>query len=322
MKAIRVHELGGPEVMRLEELADPAPGPGEALVRVEAAGVNYIDTYHRTGLYPKELPFTPGLEGAGTVEAVGAEAGEVSPGDRVAWTDAPGSYAEYVVAPARRLVPLPDEIGTGLGAAIMLQGMTAHYLAVDTFPVGESSRVLVHAAAGGVGLLLTQICKMHGAYIFGTVSTSDKAKLAMEAGCDRPIRYTEEDFAEVISRETHGSGVDVVYDSVGRTTILQSMDCLRRRGMLVSFGQSSGKIEPLDLGIFSRKGSLFFTRPSLMHYVAEDHELHERAAAVLEWVRSGRLQVRIGETWPLGEAAHAHERLQGRRTAGKVLLKP
>ncbi|MFW5729785.1 MAG: quinone oxidoreductase family protein [Spirochaetota bacterium] len=322
MKAIRVHEVGGPEVLRLEELPDPTPGPGEAVVRVQAAGVNYIDTYHRSGLYPMELPFTVGLEGAGTVEAVGPGVDGVSPGNRVAWADAPGSYAEYVVSPAHRLVSLPDDVSTDVGAAIMLQGMTAHYLAVDTFPVRESSRVLIHAAAGGVGLLLTQICKLRGAYVFGTVSTPDKAKLAMEAGCDRAILYTEDDFADVIARETHGAGVDVVYDSVGRTTILRSMDCLRRRGMLVSFGQSSGRIEPPDPGIFSRKGSLFFTRPSLMHYVAEDEELHRRAGEVLEWVRSGRLQVRIGETWALDEAELAHRRLHGRLTAGKVLLKP
>lgn len=330
MNAIIVRSLGGPDVLRLESVETPRPRTGSALVRVEAIGVNFIDTYHRTGLYPVELPFTPGLEGAGVIEALGAdedarshvEPHVLSVGDRVAWSDAIGSYAEYVQVPLHRLVKLPEDVGTDLAGALMLQGMTAHYLATDTYPIDPSTRILVHAAAGGVGLLLTQIAKMKGAFVFGTVSTAEKARLATEAGCDRVIRYTEEDFAEIVRDETHGAGVDVVYDSVGRSTIMHSMDCLRRRGMLVSFGQSSGKIEPIDPGIFARKGSLFFTRPSLMHYVAEDEELQHRAGEVLAWVGAERLRVRIGERHPLSQAATAHERLEGRHTTGKVILEP
>jgi NADPH2:quinone reductase len=322
MIAVRVHRHGGPSVLQPEEMPVPKPAEGRALVRVDAVGVNYIDTYHRTGLYPKELPFVPGLEGAGTVETVGADVTSLAPGDRVAWTDVAGSYAEYVAAPVERLVRVPDDLSQEQAAALMLQGMTAHYLAVDTAPLVAGSRVLVHAAAGGVGLLLVQIAKMRGAQVFGTVSTPEKARRAADVGCDRVIRYTEEDFAEVIAAETKGAGVDVVYDSVGRSTILRSMDCLRPRGMLVSFGQSSGKIEPLDPGIFSRKGSLFFTRPSLIHYIASPEELQRRAGELMDWLRSSRVLLHIGEIFPLGEAARAHERLEGRKTSGKVLLKP
>lgn len=331
MQAILVRETGGPAVMRPEALEAPAAAEGQALVRVHTAGVNYIDTYHRSGLYPKEPPFIPGLEGAGVIEAIGPSAGgtEVAaagaatealrPGERVAWTDIPGSYAEYVIAPVNRLVRVPAGLRLEQAAAAMLQGMTAHYLSRDTAPIREGSRILVHAAAGGVGLLLTQMAKRRGAYVYGTVSTPEKAALAEEAGCDRIINYREEDFAEVIRRE-NPEGIDTVYDSVGRDTLARSMDCLRRRGMLVSFGQSSGAVEPIDPRVFSQKGSLFFTRPSLMDYVVRDEELYRRAEDVFEWLGSGELALRIGETWPLLEAQRAHERLEGRLTTGKVLL--
>lgn len=329
MQAILVREAGGPEVLRPASLDIPTAKAGQALIRVHSAGVNYIDTYHRSGLYPKELPFIPGLEGAGVIESIGppaaaaaagsAGAEALRPGDRVAWTDIPGSYAEYLAAPVNRLVRIPGELGFDQAAAAMLQGMTAHYLSRDTAPIRQGSRILVHAAAGGVGLLLTQMAKALGAFVYGTVSTPEKAALAEEAGCDRIINYRDEDFAEVIRRE-NPEGIDTVYDSVGRDTIARSMDCLRRRGMLVSFGQSSGAVEPIDPRVFSRKGSLFFTRPSLMDYVAQDEELYRRAADVFQWLESGELSLRIGETWPLAEAQRAHERLEGRLTAGKVLL--
>jgi len=322
MTGIVVRRHGRPEVLQAEEMRPPEPDAGEALVRVESAGVNFIDSYHRTGLYPKDLPFVPGLEGAGTVEALGPGVGDVTVGERVAWADVPGSYAQYVAAPADRLVRVPEGMSTEHAVASMLQGMTAHYLAVDTAPLSSGSRVLIHAAAGGVGLLLVQIAKIRGAFVFGTVSTPEKARRASDAGCDRVIRYTEEDFADVVVEETRGAGVDVVYDSVGRSTIMSSMDCLRNRGMLVSFGQSSGRIDPIDPAVFARKGSLFFTRPSLMHYVAAREELQQRAGEVMQWLRTGRLKLHIGETWALSEAAHAHERLEARSTMGKVLLKP
>jgi len=306
MQAILVRETGSPEVMQPEVVETPAAGEGQALVRVHAAGVNYIDTYHRSGLYPKELPFVPGLEGSGVIESIGPSAGAetLRPGERVAWTDIPGSYAEYVAAPVNRLVRIPAGLSMEQAAAAMLQGMTAHYLSLDMAPVREGSRILVHAAAGGVGLLLTQMAKRRGAFVYGTVSTPEKAARAEEAGCDRIINYREEDFAGVIRRE-NPEGIDTVYDSVGRDTIARSMDCLRRRGMLVSFGQSSGAVEPIDPRVFSQKGSLFFTRPSLMDYVVRDEELYRRAEDVFQWLRSGELALRIGETWPL-EIGRAH----------------
>ncbi len=320
MKAIQIEQHGGPEVLTYTDVPDPTPGAGEVLVRLAAAGVNFIDTYHRTGLYPVDLPRILGLEGAGTVESVGDGVREFAPGDRVAYTNVPASYAERVVVPTAELVRVPDGVDFSTAAAALLQGMTAHYLSHSTYPIQEGDTVLVHAAAGGVGLLLVQMAKMRGARVLGTVSTEEKANLAREAGVDVAIRYTEEDFVEVVKRETGGKGCPVVYDSVGKTTFLQSLDCIRQRGILVSFGQSSGKIPDFDPGILGRKGSLYLTRPSLFHYAATRKELEERAHDVFGWIASGRLSLRIGTKLPLAEAKKAHELLEGRRTTGKVIL--
>jgi NADPH2:quinone reductase len=320
MKAIRIHQVGGPEAMRLEELPDPSPGRGEALVAVEASGVNFIDVYNRTGLYKTPLPYTLGQEGAGTVLATGDGVSEVRTGDRVAWYGTFGSYATRVVAPAQRLVPIPDGVTTKQAAAVMLQGMTAHYLARSTYPLKAGDTCVVHAAAGGVGLLLTQIAtKIVGATVLGTVSTEDKARLAREAGAET-IDYTKEDFAAVAKSRTGGRGVPVVYDSVGRTTFDKSLASLAPRGTLVTFGQSSGAIPPFDLLRLSQGGSLYLTRPTLGHYVATREELLWRAGEVLGWVGDGTLRVRIDREVPLADAASAHRALEGRETAGKVLL--
>lgn len=322
MKAIRVHAYGGPEALRYEEVPTPKPGAGEALVKVEAIGLNYIDVYHRTGLYPGALPFTPGLEAAGVVEAVGAGVKGVKAGDRVAYSSVPGSYAEYVVAPERLLVKLPEGMDAKAGAAAMLQGMTAHYLTHATFVLKRGDAALVHAAAGGVGLLLTQMARRCGARVFGTVSTEAKAQLARGAGADEVILYTQQDFEAEVRRLTDGQGVHVVYDSVGQTTFEKSLNCLRPRGYLVLFGQSSGAVPPFDPIVLSRKGSLFVTRPTLANYTATREELLQRAGDVLGWVASGRLKLRIDRTFPLAEAAQAHRALEGRQTTGKVLLIP
>ena len=320
MKAIQITQHGGPEVLTYTDVPDPTPDAGEALIRLAAAGVNFIDTYHRTGLYPVDLPRILGLEGAGTVESVGEGVRDLEPGDRVAYTNVPFSYAERVAVPAAQLLRVPDGVDFPTAAAALLQGMTAHYLSHSTYPIREGDTVLVHAAAGGVGLLLVQMAKMRGARVLGTVSTEEKANLAREAGLDVAIRYTEEDFVEVVKRETGGEGCPVVYDSVGKTTFLQSLDCLRQRGMLVSFGQSSGKIPDFDPGILGRKGSLYLTRPSLFHYAATRGELEERAHDVFEWIASGKLNLRVGTQLPLAEAKQAHELLEGRKTTGKVIL--
>ncbi len=322
MKAIRVHATGGPDVLRYEDVAQPAPGPGQALVKVEAAGVNFIDIYQRRGLYPVPLPFTPGQEAAGTVAAVGPGVADVKPGDRVAYTGVLGAYAEYAVVPAERLVVLPEGMDARQGAAAMLQGMTAHYLACTTYPLKPGDACLVHAAAGGVGLLLCQVAKRRGARVIGTVSTREKAALAREAGADEVILYTEQDFEAEVKRLTRGAGVNVVYDSVGQTTFAKSLNCLAPRGMLVLFGQSSGPVGPFDPQLLSQKGSLFLTRPSLAHYVATRAELLARAQEVLGWIRAGTLKLRIGREFPLAQAAAAHRALEGRETAGKVLLIP
>ena len=322
MKAIRITAPGGPESMRLEELETPAPQAGEVLVRVEAAGVNYIDTYQRSGQYKVPLPLTLGLEGAGVVEALGPGVTGVAKGARVAWTNVPGAYATYAVVPADRLVPLPDGITSQQGAAAMLQGMTAHYLAHSTFPLRKGDTCLVHAGAGGVGLLLTQMAKRVGARVFTTVSTDEKAALSREAGADAVIRYTQEDFKDAVRRLTDGKGARVVYDSVGKDTFEKSLDCLAPRGLLVLFGQSSGAVGPFDAQVLSAKGSLFLTRPTLGHYIATREDLLARAADVLGWIGDGKLKVRIGATFPLADAARAHTELQGRRTTGKVLLVP
>ena len=322
MQAIRVHKTGGPEVLRYEQVDQPVPGPGEALVQVHAAGVNFLEIYHRTGLYKVALPFTPGSEAAGRVVEVGPGVSDIKVGDQVASQSFNGSYAEFAVAKADRLVVLPTGVSPQIAAATMLQGMTAQYLACSTFPLNKAHTCLVHAAAGGVGLLLCQIARLRGARVIGTVSTEEKAALARGAGANEVILYTQQDFAVETRRLTAGAGVNVVYDSVGRTTFAKSLDCLTPRGMLVLYGQSSGPVEPVDLQIFSQKGSLFCTRPTVGHYVASRAELLERASAVLAWVADGSLKVHIGREFPLSAAEEAHTELEGRRTMGKVLLTP
>ena len=321
-QAIRIHQHGGPEVMSLGSAPDAAPGPGEALVRVEAAGVNFIDTYHRTGLYPVPLPFTPGVEGAGVVEAVGAGVSDLAPGHRVGWVMQMGSYAEAAVRPAAKLVRLPDGVTTTQAAAALLQGMTAHYLVRSTFRVQSGMPVLVHAAAGGMGLLLCQMCRALGARVFGTVSTEAKAKAARAAGADTVIRYTEQDFAEVIREELGDERLAVAYDSVGETTWRKSLSLLRPRGMLVLYGQSSGPVPPIDPLLLSQHGSLFVTRPTLGDYAATTDELRWRAGEVLDSVASGKLQLTIDRELPLAQAAEAHRLLEGRATMGKLILRP
>ena len=323
MRAIQVSQHGGPEVLEPADLPPPQPGPGELLVDVVAAGVNYIDTYHRSGTYSRSLPFIPGLEGAGRVAAVGPGVDMVHAGDRVAWADAPGSYAGQVVVPAERAVSVPAEVDDDTAAAALLQGMTAHYLAVSTYPVGEGDRVLVHAAAGGVGLLLTQLVTTRGGRVIGTVSTEEKEQLAQEAGAAEVIRYTEvDDLAAVVRELTSGDGVAVVYDGVGASTFDASLAALRRRGMLVLFGAASGPVPPFDIQRLNSGGSLFLTRPTLRHYTATREELTWRAAEVYAAVASGALRIRIGGRYPLERAREAHEELQGRRTTGKLLLLP
>jgi NADPH2:quinone reductase len=321
MKAVRITRTGGPDVLELVDLPEPVPGPGQARVKVEAAGVNFIDIYQRTGLYAVPLPYTPGLEGAGTVTALGPGATGVQVGDRVAWTDQPGSYAEEVVARAERLVAVPPGVETRQAAAVMLQGMTANYLSASTYALKPGHTCLVHAAAGGVGLLLVQMAKKRGAKVFGTVSTEEKAALARKAGADATILYTKEDVEAEVKRLTEGRGVDVVYDSVGQATFEKSIASLALRGCMVLFGQSSGPVPPFPPSILA-KGSLFLTRPTLFHYVPDRPSLEARARDVLGAVASGELEVRIGKTFALAEAAAAHRALEGRQTTGKVLLIP
>ena len=321
MKAIRVHRWGGPEVLQLEEVPAPTPGPGQVVVRVEAAGINFIDVYQRTGHYKTPLPFTPGQEAAGTVTAVGPGVTAPRVGDRVAYTGVLGAYAENAVAPADRVVMLPDAVSAEQGAAAMLQGMTAHYLATSTYPLKPGDACLVHAAAGGVGLLLCQIAKARGARVIGTVSTREKAALARDAGADDVILYTEQDF-EVEVKRLAGAGLQVVYDSVGKTTFEKGLNCLQPRGMMVLFGQSSGPVGPFDPQVLNQKGSLYLTRPTVANYIATRAELLARAADVLAWVHHGKLKLRIAHTFPLAEAAEAHRQLEGRKTTGKVLLIP
>lgn len=320
MKAIQVERPGGPEALVMREAALPEPGPGQARVRIHAVGVNYIDIYHRTGLYPLPLPFIPGSEAAGVVDAVGEGVTEVKPGDRVAYAMHRGSYAEYAVVPAWILAPLPDDISFQQGAAAMLQGMTAHYLSRSTFPIRHGHKVLVHAAAGGVGLLLVQMAKALGATVFGTVSTEEKAELAKAAGADHVILYTEREFDEAIKELTGGEGLDCVYDSVGKDTFFKSLKCLKPRGYLVLFGQSSGPVPPVDLQILNSHGSLFVTRPSLSHYILNRDELLQRAGDLFRWIADGTLNLRIDSTFPLEQAADAHRRLESRASSGKILL--
>jgi NADPH2:quinone reductase len=322
MKAIRVLQTGGPEVLRLEEVPEPRPGPGEAVVQLEAVGLNFMEVYQRTGLYRVSPPFTPGGEGSGRVVAVGQGVTTVGPGNRVASVNLMGAYAELARVSAERLVVLPDSIDTKLAAAVLLQGLTAHYLAISTFPLEKGSWCLIHAAAGGVGLLLCQIARSLGARVIGTVSTPEKAALASEAGAEEIVLYTQQDFVAEARRLTGGSGVSVVYDSVGRTTFEGSLNSLRPRGMLVLYGQSSGPVAPVDPQILNSKGSLFLTRPSLVHYVATREELLSRAGDLFRWIEEGKLRVRVDRTYPLADAAAAHRALEGRETTGKVLLVP
>ncbi len=322
MKAIRVHQPGGPEVLAWEEIAQPEPGPGEALVRLDAAGVNFVDVYFRTGRYPAAMPLTLGQEGGGVVTAVGAGVSEVAAGDRVAYSSVSGAYAEYAVVPAGKLVRLPAGVSTRLGAAVMLQGMTAHYLALTTYPLQPGEWCVVHAAAGGVGLLLCQIAKLRGARVIGTVSTEEKAELARGAGAEEIIYYTREDVPSQVRKLTDGRGVPVVYDSVGLTTFEASLASLAPRGMLVSYGASSGLVPPVDVRELQNRGSLFLTRPSLAHYTLTRAELEQRAGDLFAWMAAGRLDVRIGAEYPLAQAAGAHRALEGRETTGKVLLIP
>jgi NADPH:quinone reductase len=323
LKAIRVNEHGGPEVLSYEDVDLPAPGAGEARVRLAASGVNFIDTYQRTGIYPKETPFTLGMEGAGEVTEVGEAVEDLQVGDHVAFASVSGAYAEEVNAPVAQLVPFNVTlVEARVAAAIMLQGMTAHYLTHSTFPIEEGQTVLVHAAAGGVGLLLCQMAKMRGARVIGTVSTEEKAELARGAGADEIIFYTERDFVEETRRLTDGEGVHCVYDSVGKTTFDGSLDCLRRRGYMVLFGASSGPVPPFDPQTLNQKGGLFLTRPALAQYSSTREELLWRAESLFSWIGQGNLDVRIGGAYELADARSAHEDLEGRKTTGKLILVP
>jgi NADPH2:quinone reductase len=322
MKAIQVKQPGGPEALELVEIPVPQPKANEAVVKIVAVGVNFIDTYQREGRYKLPLPFVAGQEGAGVVTAVGSEVTSVKPGDRVAWAGIQGSYAEYIAAPANRLVTVPTGVSDREAAAMMLQGMTAHYLARSTFPLKPGETALVHAAAGGVGLLLVQIAHDIGARVIGTVSTEEKAKLARAAGADDIILYTQNDFETETRRLTSGKGVDVVYDSVGKTTFEKSLNVLRPRGMMVLFGGSSGAVPPFDPIILSTKGSLFLTRPTLGHYTATREELEARASELFDMVAKKKLKLRIEHIYPLAEAQQAHRDLEGRKTTGKLVLVP
>lgn len=320
MKAIRVSRTGGPEVLEYVDVETPSPKAGEVLMRVEAVGVNFVDAYNRSGLYKQPLPFTSGSEAAGVVEQAGDGVTEWKKGDRVAFARQPGAYAEYVVVPARSLVPLPDGVDARTAAAAMLQGMTAHYLATSVHAIGAGETVLVHAAAGGVGALLVQLAKAAGARVFGTASTAHLG-VARDAGCDVVIDYTREDFEAVVREQTKGRGCDAVYDSVGRTTIDKSIECVAVRGMLALFGQSSGPVPTIDTARLA-KNAIFFTRPGLHHYIHSRDELLQRSGDILTAVRDGRLKLRIDRELPLSQAAEAHRLLEGRQTSGKLLLIP
>ena len=319
MKATLVFQTGGPENMKLADVPLPEPGPTQARVKIAASGVNFIDVYYRSGLYKADAPVALGSEGAGTVDAIGPGVTEVAPGDRVAYVMARGSYAEYAIVPAEQLVPIPGHVEFQTAAAAMLQGMTAHYLTHSTFPLKSGDTCLVHAAAGGAGGLIVQMAKMLGARVFGTVSTEEKARIARASGADETILYTQQDFEAEVKRLTGGRGVDVVYDSVGKTTFEKSLNSLRPRGMLALFGQSSGVVAPVEAATLA-KGSLFLTRPGLPHYMLTRQELLWRAEDVLNWIDSGKLKVNVSRVYPLAEAAQAHRDLEGRRTTGKLVL--
>jgi NADPH2:quinone reductase len=322
MKAIRIHETGGPEALRYEDVSLDEPGQGEARVKIAAAGVNFIDIYHRTGLYTMQLPIIPGLEAAGVIEVVGPGVTEFKVGDAVAYSSHLGAYAEFANVPVAKLVPVPTGLDLNLAAATMLQGITAHYLTHSTYPLKAGETTLIHAAAGGVGLLLVQLAKRLGATVIGTVSTEEKAELVREVGADHVIRYTEVDFEEETKRLTEGRGVDVVYDSVGKTTFDKSLNILRPRGYMILFGQSSGPVPPLDPNILNPKGSLYLTRPSIFHYAADREEYLWRSGDLFQWLKSGDLTVRIDHQLPLAEAGEAQQLLASRKTAGKLLLIP
>lgn len=322
MKAILVHRFGGPEAITLQDVERPEPGPGQARVKIEVAGVNFIDVYHRKGMYPGQLPVTLGVEGGGVVDAVGAGDTPVQVGERVAFAMQQGTYAEYAVVPAWKLVPIPEGLSTEVAVAAMVQGLTAHYLTHSTYPLRVGETALVHAAAGGTGGLLVQVASLCGARIIGTVSTAQKAEIARSYGAHEVIVYTEQDFEQEVKRLTDGRGVDVVYDSVGRDTFEKSLNCLRPRGYMVLYGQSSGAVQPIDPQVLNTKGSLFLTRPYLGHYVRDRAELLQRAEDLFGWLRTGQIQVRIDRTFPLAQARAAHEYLEGRRSQGKLLLIP
>ena len=322
MKAIQIEKTGGPEVLVLADLPNPEPKPNEAVVEIKAAGVNFVDVYFREGRYPATLPFIAGQEAAGQVIAIGAEVKDIEVGDRVAYTGIPGSYAEYAAVPVDRLVKIPEKLDFPQAAAAMLQGMTAHYLSHSTYPIQAGETVLIHAAAGGVGLLLVQMAKKKGARVIGTAGSDEKASLARAAGADEVIVYTSQDFEAETLRLTDGKGVDVVYDGVGKETFDRDLNVLRPRGYLVLFGGASGAVPPFDLAALSQKGSLFITRPSLAHYIATRQELEHRAGDVLNMIVAGELKLRLEHFYPLGEAQQAHRDLEGRKTTGKLLLIP
>jgi len=321
MKAIRIHAYGGPEALIYDEVPIPVPGPGEARIKIAAVGVNYIDIYHRSGLYQSTLPFTPGMEGAGAIDALGSEESGFHTGDRVAYAMVKGAYAEYAIVPIDKLVALPEDVDFRLGAALALQGLTAHYLTHSTYPLKKGDTLLLHAAGGATGLLVAQIAKRLGATIYGTVSTAEKAQLAKESGVDEVIMYTQVDFEPEVKRLTGGRGVDVVYDSVGQATFDKSLACLRPRGYMVLFGQSSGPVPPVSLSILGPK-SLYVTRPMLGDYIKDRAELSWRAKDLFSWVADGSLKVRIGAEFPLAQAPEAHRQLHDRERIGKLLLIP
>ncbi|MFO7684329.1 MAG: quinone oxidoreductase [Chloroflexota bacterium] len=322
MKAVRIHQSGAPEALRYEDVPLPVPGPDEVRVKIEAAGVNYIDTYHRQGVYQQDLPFTLGMEGGGVVDEAGEKVTAVSPGERVAYAMHLGAYAEYAIVPAWRLVKVPPELETAVATAVMLQGMTAHYLTHSTYPIQAGDTVLVHAAAGGVGLLLVQIARLLGARVIGATSTAEKAALVQEYGAHAVILYTETDFEKEVADLTSGKGVHVVYDGVGQTTFKKGLNCLQPRGYMVLYGQASGPVAAIDPQILNQKGSLFLTRPSLSHYTLSAAEIQMRAADLFHWLSTGAIQARIDRTYPLHEAAAAHHYIEGRHTKGKLLLFP
>ena len=322
MRAIQITATGGPEVLNYVTLERPTPRPDEALIKIDSCGVNYIDTYHRSGLYPVELPAILGLEAAGIVEAVGSDVTDFKPGDRVAYPNVPGGYAEYACVPAIRMVLVPEALSLELAAASMLQGLTGHALTHSTYPVDSNSQVLIHAAAGGAGQLLVQLCKMKGARVIGTVSTEAKAEIARAAGADEIIFYNDQDFAAETLRLTDQVGVDVIYDSVGKTTFIAGLDALRRRGTMVLFGNASGAPDPINPALLMQKGSLFLTRPILFDYIADRAELELRCADLFSWLIDKKISIRIDQKLPLADAARAHQLLEGRQTAGKLLLKP